>query len=58
MIGAVNYPDVMLPAYVEDGTIALLYFGSFAVLFIFGALYPKFQMPYILPACARSKAIP
>eukprot|EP01050_Picozoa_sp_SAG11_P006199 SAG11_NODE_472_length_9191_cov_5.863851_1_plen_1268_part_00 len=34
-IGAVNYPDVMLPAYVEDGNWALLYFGSFAILFIF-----------------------
>ena len=28
MIGAVNYPDVMLPAYIEDGTIALAYFVS------------------------------
>eukprot|EP01052_Picozoa_sp_SAG31_P020785 SAG31_NODE_1577_length_7836_cov_3.212744_11_plen_76_part_00 len=36
MIGAVNYPDVMLPAYIEDGPIALVYFGSFAILFIFG----------------------
>ena len=33
--GAVNYPDVMLPAYVEDGSMALVYFVSCAIFFIY-----------------------
>jgi hypothetical protein len=33
--GAVNYPDVMLPAYIEDGSMSLLYFLPAIVIFLF-----------------------
>lgn len=33
--GAVNYPDIMLPSYIEDGSAALAYFIPAIVVFLF-----------------------
>lgn len=35
MFGAVNYPDIMLPAYIEDGSMSLAYFLPAIVVFLF-----------------------
>ena len=45
-LGAVNYPDVMLPSYIEQGSYYMIYFASFAVLYLFVFLSITFAVLY------------